>query len=242
MTPDPRFERQGDDLHTMLTVSVAQAALGHRGATSRRSTAAAPDDRGPGYPARPRRADPRARACPTCAAAGRGDLFVHVAGGDADRAHPRAGRAAAPVRRRSGARRSRPPAPGAATACSRACAPPLASAGSGGSRRRRRGARRCRAQVFVDDPAHPMLGDEDVHHLGPGAAPASRRGGRRRPTVAGRWARTAWRGDATLEPLSARGRSRGRRHGAVRGAGRARRSPWPSPRSRASVPSGWSRS
>ncbi len=56
------------------------------------------------------------------------------------------------------------------------------------------------AQVFVDDPAHPVLTEEDEHHLG--------RVLRLRPgeevVVAdgrGRWARTTWRGEAALAPL-----------------------------------------
>ncbi|HXZ62779.1 MAG TPA: RsmE family RNA methyltransferase [Acidimicrobiales bacterium] len=56
------------------------------------------------------------------------------------------------------------------------------------------------AQVFVDDPAHPFLGEEDMHHLG--RVLRLRRGeevivcdGR------GRWARTAWAGDGSLVPL-----------------------------------------
>ena len=56
------------------------------------------------------------------------------------------------------------------------------------------------AQVFVDDPAHPVLADEDVHHLGrvlrlrPGEEVIAADG-------RGRWARTTWRGEAALEPL-----------------------------------------
>ncbi len=58
------------------------------------------------------------------------------------------------------------------------------------------------AQVFVDDPARPQLRDEDVHHLG--------RVLRLRPDQEvivsdgrGRWARAAWRGDATPVGLEA---------------------------------------
>jgi 16S rRNA (uracil1498-N3)-methyltransferase len=56
------------------------------------------------------------------------------------------------------------------------------------------------AQVFVDDPAAPVLDEGDAHHLA--AVLRLRRGeevivgdGR------GRWARTKWRGDGTLAPL-----------------------------------------
>jgi 16S rRNA (uracil1498-N3)-methyltransferase len=58
------------------------------------------------------------------------------------------------------------------------------------------------AQVFVSDPAHPTLAEEDVHHLGrvlrlrPGEEVVAADG-------LGRWARTAWRGEAGLEPLAA---------------------------------------
>jgi len=58
------------------------------------------------------------------------------------------------------------------------------------------------AQVFVSDPAHPTLAEEDELHLGrvlrlrPGEEIIAADG-------LGRWARTAWRGEAALEPLSA---------------------------------------
>ena len=108
VNPDPRFERQGDNLHTTLTVSVAQAALGTE---TEVETLDGPQHLtvGPGTQhghveriRRPRRAPPaRPRA---------GRPLRPRAGGDADRAHPRAGRAAAPVRRV--ARRGRSPPPG----------------------------------------------------------------------------------------------------------------------------------
>jgi 16S rRNA (uracil1498-N3)-methyltransferase len=57
------------------------------------------------------------------------------------------------------------------------------------------------AQVFVENPARPLLADEDAHHLervlrlrdGEEVIAADGRG---------RWARTAWRTTATLEPIS----------------------------------------
>jgi 16S rRNA (uracil1498-N3)-methyltransferase len=56
------------------------------------------------------------------------------------------------------------------------------------------------AQVFVDEPARPVLNDEDVHHLG--------RALRLRPreeVIAadgrGRWVRASWQGGAELEPV-----------------------------------------
>jgi 16S rRNA (uracil1498-N3)-methyltransferase len=56
------------------------------------------------------------------------------------------------------------------------------------------------AQVFVEDPGRPLLGDEDARHLA--------RVLRLRPgeevIVAdgqGRWARTSWQGDGALQPL-----------------------------------------
>ena len=59
------------------------------------------------------------------------------------------------------------------------------------------------AQVFVDDPAHPELADDDVHHLGrvlrlrPGEEVVAADGH-------GRWARTTWSGGSALEMLAAR--------------------------------------
>jgi len=56
------------------------------------------------------------------------------------------------------------------------------------------------AQVFVDDPSHPELSDEDVRHLGrvlrlrPGEEVVAADGH-------GRWARTIWSGGSTLEML-----------------------------------------
>ena len=60
------------------------------------------------------------------------------------------------------------------------------------------------AQVFVEDPAGPELGDEDAHHLGrvlrlrPGEEVVVSDG-------RGHWARTAWRGDGRGAALRARG-------------------------------------
>ena len=57
------------------------------------------------------------------------------------------------------------------------------------------------AQVFVTDPARPVLAEEDVHHLGrvlrlrPGEEVIAADG-------LGRWARAAWRGGADLEPCA----------------------------------------
>ncbi len=57
------------------------------------------------------------------------------------------------------------------------------------------------AQVFVDDPAHPVLSEEDAHHL---ARVLRLREGEVVIAADGRghWVRTLWRGEATLEPLS----------------------------------------
>jgi 16S rRNA (uracil1498-N3)-methyltransferase len=56
------------------------------------------------------------------------------------------------------------------------------------------------AQVFVDDPARPVLSDEDLHHL---ARVLRLRNGEE--VIAGdgrgRWARTLWQGGPELEPL-----------------------------------------
>ena len=58
------------------------------------------------------------------------------------------------------------------------------------------------AQVFVHDPAHPVLAAEDEHHLGrvlrlrPGEEVVATDG-------RGHWARTTWRSGAALEPFGA---------------------------------------
>ena len=86
----------------------------------------------------------------------------------------------------------------AARACSHACAPPLASANAAAAVAVRAAAA---SQVFVDDPGQPLLSDEDVHHLG---RVLRLRDGEE--VIAadgrGRWARTVWRGTATLEPVT----------------------------------------
>ena len=216
VAPDPRFERQGDDLHTTLTIGVAQAALGHRGRRRDPRRAAAPDDR-PGHPARPRRADPRPRRAPPARPRPRRPLRPR-AGGHADRPHAPSRTSCCASSPPPAARRSRPRAPGAARASSRACAPPLASAG------RRYAAIAVRAaaaaQVFVDDPAHPVLSDEDAHHLG---RVLRLRDGEE--VVAadgrGRWARTVWRGRGDARAARRARRRRRRRRCAVRGPRRA---------------------
>jgi 16S rRNA (uracil1498-N3)-methyltransferase len=56
------------------------------------------------------------------------------------------------------------------------------------------------AQVFVDDPAHPTLADDDAHHLG---RVLRLRDGEEVVASDGQggWARTLWRGGSGLEPL-----------------------------------------
>ncbi len=97
VTPDPRFERQGDHLNTTLTISLAQAALGVETEVEsldgpQRITVAPGTQHG--HVERL-----RGFGVPHLRGRGRGDLFVHVAGRHAHRADARAGRAAAPVRR-----------------------------------------------------------------------------------------------------------------------------------------------
>ncbi len=56
-------------------------------------------------------------------------------------------------------------------------------------------------QVFVGDPGHPVLAGEDAHHLGR----VLRLRDGEEVIVAdghGHWARTAWRGEGALEPLT----------------------------------------
>ncbi len=90
--------------------------------------------------------------------------------------------------------------PAAVRACSRACALPLASAGPTYAAVAVRAA--AAAQVFVDDPGRPTVSDEDAHHLGrvlrlrDGEEVIAADGN-------GHWARTAWRGQAALERLTA---------------------------------------
>jgi 16S rRNA (uracil1498-N3)-methyltransferase len=60
------------------------------------------------------------------------------------------------------------------------------------------------AQAFVDDPGHPVLSDDDAHHL---ARVLRLRDGEE--VIAsdgrGRWAQTRWRAGGTLEPLAEAG-------------------------------------
>ena len=89
-----------------------------------------------------------------------------------------------------------------ARASSRESAPPLGSSDSGAGAAYAAVAVRAAApaQVFVDDPALPVLADEDAHHLT--KVLRLRRG--EEVIVAdgaGRWARTRWLGDGALEPL-----------------------------------------
>ena len=84
VTPDERFERQGDDLHTSCTVGLAQAALGTEadGRDPRRAPDAstvAPGTQN-GHVVRL-----RGLGVPHLRGRGRGDLFVHVAGRHPDR-------------------------------------------------------------------------------------------------------------------------------------------------------------
>ena len=89
-----------------------------------------------------------------------------------------------------------------ARASSHESAPPLGSSDSGAGAAYAAVAVRAAApaQVFVDDPALPVLADEDAHHLT--KVLRLRRG--EEVIVAdgaGRWARTRWLGDRALEPL-----------------------------------------
>jgi 16S rRNA (uracil1498-N3)-methyltransferase len=57
------------------------------------------------------------------------------------------------------------------------------------------------AQVFVEDPGHPVLADDDAHHLG---RVLRLRDGEEVIAADGRgqWVRTLWRGASTLEPVT----------------------------------------
>jgi molecular chaperone DnaJ len=76
VTPDPRFERQADNLHTTLSVGIAQAALGFEteveSLDGRQRVALAPGTQH-GFVERIRGA-----GVPHLRGRGRGDLFVHV--------------------------------------------------------------------------------------------------------------------------------------------------------------------
>ena len=200
VTPDPRFERQGDNLHTTLTVGRGPGRPRHRGRRRVARRAPAPDGRA-GHPARPRRAGPRPRACRTCAAAAAGDLFVHVlveTPGDLTPEQDELLRQFAALRGEGVS----PPGAGGRRGCLlphplrlwlAPPSPPTPPSRCGPPRRRR---------SSCDDPAHPILAEEDVHHLG---RVLRLRAGEE--VIAadglGRWARTVWRGEPDLEPLSA---------------------------------------
>ena len=84
VTPDPRFERQGEHLNTTLTVEpgAGRARRRDRGRVARRPPAR---HRGARHPARPRRADPRPRRAAPARPRPRRPLRPR-AGRDADRA------------------------------------------------------------------------------------------------------------------------------------------------------------
>ena len=76
VTPDPRFERQGDNLHTTLTIGVAQAALGTEADVEIARRAPARDGRPGTQHGHVERI--RGLGVPHLRGRGRGDLFVHV--------------------------------------------------------------------------------------------------------------------------------------------------------------------
>ena len=236
--PDPRFERQGDNLHTTLTISVAQAALGDRDRRGDAGRAAAPDDRARA-PSTATSSGSAASACPTCAAAAGVTSSCTCwwrRPTDLSPEQDELLRQFAAVTRRGGLR---PRVPGAARACSRACALPLASAGPDlrRHRRARRGGRpglRRRPGPTGRSPTRTRTtwaGCCDCatarRSSPPTGADAGRvpRGGARRPSSGSRPARVS----AATAPCSSR-------------PAPSRRSPWPSRRSRGSGPNGSSRS
>ena len=180
----------------------------------------AADDGGARDPARARRADPRARACRTCAAA---------AGATSSSTCWSRRRPTSPPSRTSccasspppAARTVAPPGAAAATACSPACAPPLASAGTATPPSACAPPRRPRSSSTTW--RSPVLAEDDAHHLG---RVLRLRAGEEviASDGAGHWARTAVaRAAATLEPRRRRGAGPGRRRQ------RAVREPRPSP-------------
>ena len=75
--PHDVYSRKGDDLHCRVTVPMTAAALGTR-LTIKTLDTEETDRRQARHPARRARCGSGARACRTCAAQGRGDLFVHL--------------------------------------------------------------------------------------------------------------------------------------------------------------------
>ena len=180
VTPDPRFEREGDNLHTTLTIGLAQAALG----TAARWTPSRAPSRylRPGTQHGLHGADPR-RGRAASARPRPGRPLRPRDGGDAVRADA-AKRSCFVISPPPEARRWPHPA-GAATACSPDCAPPLASAGRratpAGGHRACGPPRRPRSSSRTSPIWSCARGRTP---LGPGAPPAGRRGGHRQ-----RWGR-----------------------------------------------------
>ena len=76
VTPDPRFEREGDDLHTTLTIGVAQAALGTEAEVDTLESTHAVTVKAGTQHGHVERV--RGEGVPHLRGRGRGDLFVHV--------------------------------------------------------------------------------------------------------------------------------------------------------------------
>ena len=180
------------------------------------------------------------RACPTCAAAAAAtssSTSLVETPGDLTPEQDELLRHFAALR---GEERRRRRARRAARASSPASAPPLASAiqpAYAAIAVRAAAA----AQVFVDDPAHPVLAEEDVHHLARvlrlRAGEEVDRGRRAGPMGPRRLARRSRpRAARRVRPVA------GATAPCSSSPAPSRPSPWPSRRSRGNVPSGWCRS
>ena len=221
VTPDPRFERQGDALHTTLTVGLAQAALGTEADVESldgpQHVTLAPGTQH-GHVERI-----RDHGVPHLRGRGRGDLFVHLLVATPTDLTPEQDQLlrqfADVARRGGGAARA-----GVARACSRACARPLADAGPGAAiaRARRRVGPGLRRRPGA---SRPRRGGHASPR--PGAAAAARRGGRgqRRARSLGPHGLAGRRGPGAARAPAARvdrGARRARAHRRLRaGQGRA---------------------
>ena len=151
-SPDQRFQRMGDDVHTSVHVGMAQAALGAEVAVPTLD-GSPPSRGGAGHPERPRRAaqGPR-RAPPARPRAGRP---LRARPRDTpDRAHARSRRSCWSSWPPSGARMASP-TPKAATASSPRSARSSADDVDAAPAYAAITVAAAAAQVFVEDPAHP---------------------------------------------------------------------------------------
>ena len=198
-----------------MTVGVAQAVLGieSRGRIARRTPAG---DRQPGDAARPHRADPgpRGPAPPRPRAAATSSCTCWWPRRPTSLPNRTSSCGSSPHR---GARTSLlQAAAAAARVCSPACAPLLASPAAHAAYAAITVRAAAAAQVFVDDPAHPILADGRRPPPRPGAASARR--------AKRSWLRRA--GPVGPDPLAWPHRRQHRRRRRPRAGTRRRRARW----------------